>query len=901
MASIVPIPTTRVSNLLVRQRLLTQLQGDQLDMFRLQNQVSTGRRITLPSDDAPAAQRAISLQRLLERKGQLRSNIESGQAFLSGADDALNDVASDLGDLRGAALGVNGATTSEADRQAVKSQIDQVIESLLATANTQFLGRYLFAGSQTNVPPYGYDGQYVRYSGNNELVNNYSDLGLLFSTNAPGDRVFGGISSQVVGGVDLDPHMSADTLLSSLRNGRGISPNGAVQISDGANAVIVDLSRAVTVGDVVRLFEENPPAGRQVTANITGQGLTLQLDAAGGGNLTIAEVASGKAASELGILETIGVGTATLAGRDLDPIILRTTRLEDLLGSKARTRLISSGANNDLLIEAAANGAAFSGVTVQLVDDELLSAGAGVTAGNEFAQFDAAARAARASLRFSGGGNDLTLTAATPGTSFNNVRIVVAGQTGLGDAAVASYDPATKRLTITVDDAGATTIASVVSAVNAEGTFNATHDASVEAAQIDSSLIAAADIGSIQGDTGNSGGAAGTLYIYVDAGVSNANQVAAAINEEGTFTAEVDRADTDILAQAGTGPVDIASTATTSGGGGGSLDLASGLKIVNGGSTHTLDFSIASTVQEFLNVFNSAEYGLHAELNADGTGINVRSRLSGGDFQIGENGGQLATQLGIRTFTGATRLDDLNYGVGVPTNFDSYLAPLIPPPVSYPDFTIVADNGAGGTVDLVIDIHQAATVEDVLDLINNHPLNNTGGVAVVARLSGTGGGVELVDSAARPITIQAAPGSPAAEYLGLIPAGTTSVTNAGGVIAGTDRKYLETPSVFNTLLRLRDALEANDAAAMGRAIATIDVDLDRITFERSELGAQQQALDVSQTNLEDEDVQLRTALSDEIEVDLVEAISNLTARQVSLQASLQAMGNMLQLTLLNYL
>jgi flagellin-like hook-associated protein FlgL len=48
-------------------------------------------------------------------------------------------------------------------------------------------------------------------------------------------------------------------------------------------------------------------------------------------------------------------------------------------------------------------------------------------------------------------------------------------------------------------------------------------------------------------------------------------------------------------------------------------------------------------------------------------------------------------------------------------------------------------------------------------------------------------------------------------------------------------------------------------------------------------------------------VQLQSALSDEIDVDLVEAISNLTARQISLQASLQAMANVLQLSLLNFL
>jgi flagellin-like hook-associated protein FlgL len=67
------------------------------------------------------------------------------------------------------------------------------------------------------------------------------------------------------------------------------------------------------------------------------------------------------------------------------------------------------------------------------------------------------------------------------------------------------------------------------------------------------------------------------------------------------------------------------------------------------------------------------------------------------------------------------------------------------------------------------------------------------------------------------------------------------------------------------------------------------------------VGAREQALVIAGRNLEDDDVELRSALSDEIDVDIVEAISNLTARQVSLQASLQTIGNILQLSLLDYI
>jgi flagellar hook-associated protein 3 FlgL len=117
---------------------------------------------------------------------------------------------------------------------------------------------------------------------------------------------------------------------------------------------------------------------------------------------------------------------------------------------------------------------------------------------------------------------------------------------------------------------------------------------------------------------------------------------------------------------------------------------------------------------------------------------------------------------------------------------------------------------------------------------------------------------------------------------------------------GADRNFHEAAGAFTTLLRLRDALAAGDVNGMERAIELIDEDINRVAFARAEVGAREQALVISQRNLEDEDVQLQSALSNEIEVDLVEAISNLTARQVSLQASLQTMANILRLSLLDY-
>ncbi len=89
MPSIIPVPVLRSSDPLVYRRLLGQIQSDQLSLLRIQDRVSTGRRVQVPSEDAPAAVRAMGLQRLLEQKNQSAHNLDSTQSYLSASEAAF--------------------------------------------------------------------------------------------------------------------------------------------------------------------------------------------------------------------------------------------------------------------------------------------------------------------------------------------------------------------------------------------------------------------------------------------------------------------------------------------------------------------------------------------------------------------------------------------------------------------------------------------------------------------------------------------------------------------------------------------------------------------------------------------------------------------------------------------
>ena len=238
------------------------------------------RRIFTPSEDAPAAQRAIVLQRLLEQKTQVQKNTEATQSYLTATESALSSVSGALADVRGLAVSVAGNVTSQTERDAAVVQIRRTLEQLVEVGNQQFRGRYLFGGSLTTSPPFDGDGENIVYRGNERHLQSFADLNLLVQSNANGNEVFGTLSNEVRGSVDLNPILTEDTRLADLRGGLGVS-DGSLAVSDGATTKTVDISSAETVGDVIRLLESNPPTGRTITARVTSNGLTVAIDAAG--------------------------------------------------------------------------------------------------------------------------------------------------------------------------------------------------------------------------------------------------------------------------------------------------------------------------------------------------------------------------------------------------------------------------------------------------------------------------------------------------------------------------------------------------------------------------------------------------------------------------------------------
>jgi flagellin-like hook-associated protein FlgL len=374
MGSIAGISTVRVSDLMMRQQLVSQIEAAQTQMLQSQEQMSTGKSFQLPGQNPTAALQGTDLQRLLAQNTQMQANIQSAQSYLGATDSAMTSIANLLSSIRATALGAVGTTETTAQQQAAAAQIGAGLQQLVTLGNQQFNGRYLFGGSATNSPPFTItQSGSVQYTGNNVQLQSYFDIGRLMTTNVTGEAAFGALTPAVGETTDFNPVLTADTPLSTLNGGKGVAA-GSIMISDGTNVSTIDLSGASTIGQVANLIESHPPAGDTINVSVTSTGLQLQL--AGGGQMSVTEVANGTTAAGLGIA-TPPPGSNTIVGQDLNPAVTLETKLSDLqsgvnLAADAAVQIVNGGKTYTVSLAGAK--------TINDVLNDLNTAGAGVVA-----------------------------------------------------------------------------------------------------------------------------------------------------------------------------------------------------------------------------------------------------------------------------------------------------------------------------------------------------------------------------------------------------------------------------------------------------------------------------------------------------------------------------------------
>jgi flagellar hook-associated protein 3 FlgL len=179
---------------MISTRVLSDLQKVTQQLAKTQEQISSGKQLTQPSDDPFGASRSLQLRAEVARTQQFERNVDDATSWQTTADTALSNVNDAVGRVRD--LLVQGAndTQGPAGRQAIANEVNQLIDSIKTEANTQYAGVYVFSGSATLTQPYQL-GSNDAYAGNTNSVNREIGPGIQVGVNQIGSSVIGDSST----------------------------------------------------------------------------------------------------------------------------------------------------------------------------------------------------------------------------------------------------------------------------------------------------------------------------------------------------------------------------------------------------------------------------------------------------------------------------------------------------------------------------------------------------------------------------------------------------------------------------------------------------------------------------------------------------------------------------------
>lgn len=181
------VPT---SNMFQRQSLALSTQFN--NVFKLQQQLYTGKKMINSSDDPVLASQVKAKQDYLTQLNSYNNNGAIAQGRGAQFSTSIQSCINSMSDIQALLIKAQNGTTSPADRVAYANTLQSDLTNLLNMANMQDTnGEYIYSGSNTGTAPYIKSGSSYQYQGSYAQVN--IDVGPSTSTvfREVGYNVFG--------------------------------------------------------------------------------------------------------------------------------------------------------------------------------------------------------------------------------------------------------------------------------------------------------------------------------------------------------------------------------------------------------------------------------------------------------------------------------------------------------------------------------------------------------------------------------------------------------------------------------------------------------------------------------------------------------------------------------------
>ena len=134
---------------------VSNMLGKQSAMYKVQEQLSTLRKVNRPSDDPVAASQILDQTQAKDRIEQFNQNAKAAESSLALSGTSLQAAGDVLQQVRQMAIQAGNTTLTNEDRKMLNSELEGLYKQMLGYANTlDGNGKALFGGSISQTKPY---------------------------------------------------------------------------------------------------------------------------------------------------------------------------------------------------------------------------------------------------------------------------------------------------------------------------------------------------------------------------------------------------------------------------------------------------------------------------------------------------------------------------------------------------------------------------------------------------------------------------------------------------------------------------------------------------------------------------------------------------------------------------
>ena len=144
----------RITDRITSTNMIQSINRSQGKLEKYNNQLSSMKEISKPSDDPLRASQIMNLNNSLIQNEEFSVTIADTTDWTNMQDSALENATDSLRRITTLIQSASTGTMSDSDRQAIKAEMETEISTLVDSLNTNFGGKYVFSVMNTTTKPF---------------------------------------------------------------------------------------------------------------------------------------------------------------------------------------------------------------------------------------------------------------------------------------------------------------------------------------------------------------------------------------------------------------------------------------------------------------------------------------------------------------------------------------------------------------------------------------------------------------------------------------------------------------------------------------------------------------------------------------------------------------------------